>query len=182
MISNEAKNKILDNPFNPDMIDLFIDQSEDNRYLGIQKINYVRSFNDFANDKMDEQMKILIPKEGRWHFEFFHSSINVLHHTDKIEGNNGGLGCIIPLRWDGQNPATIMYNYWEYDKRIMYAGDNRCVYSETNEIVDLDLSTLKEELVFEWDPHKIFVFDVYQLHSARKFENAWKEFLIGFLV
>jgi len=182
MTLKETKNRIIDNPFSSEDIEDFIAGSEEKRYLGKSQTNYVKPLTKLDNFFMDNTMKKILPFEGLWWFEFFHQEQSVLYHNDIIEGNRGSYGCIIPLQWEGHDPATIMYNYWETQRRIMYTGSGQCSYKDTGEIVkDLNISELKEELVFEWSKDKIFIFDVYQLHSARPYTNGWKEFLIGFL-
>jgi hypothetical protein len=173
------KNKIIDNPFDQEELqDLLDNHLLDKRYLGKQQANYVQKF--------DREGQLILNSgilgevdAGEFEFEFFRSNANVLHHTDSIPGNIGEYGIIIPLQWEGHDPATIMYN-WFTERRVQYAGNNQIAYCDTDEIVDLDLDSLEESLVFEWDKDKALIFDVVQLHSARRFKEGWKEFIIGF--
>ena len=180
MKSKETKNRIIDNPFDMDVIDMILEnQLEDKRYLGREKKNYVQRFTPEAQKYCNDQMDCY---QGRWEFEFFHSEVNVLWHTDSIPGNFGDLGCIVPIDWAGQDPATVMYKWWS-DRRVMYAGNNQVRYEDTGELQHLHLGYQATDLVFEWSRDKALIFDVKQLHSARKFDsNAWKEFIIGFVV
>ena len=174
------RNKIIDNPYEPEIIQKFLKENlEEKRYLGKQQVNYVQRFNHEAQMYLNEGLLDIEP--GRWDFEFFRSNANVLHHTDLIPGNSGELGFILPLRWEGHQPATIKYN-WYTRRRVQYAGNNQIAYCDTDEIVDLDLDSLRETLVFEWDTEKAFIFDCEQLHSARKFVEGWKEFIVAFQV
>lgn len=181
MISNETtKNRIIDNPFDMDVIDMILENTPDHRrYLGQEKKNWVRKLPDAAQEYMNKQMDCF---QGRWVFEYFHSDVNVLYHTDTIPGNDGDLGCIVPIDWGGHQPATIMYKRW-YDRRVIYAGENRIRYEDTGELEYLHLGYHSVDVVFEWDKEKAFIFDCKQLHSARRFnQSAWKDFLIGFVV
>jgi len=181
MKSNETKNRIIDNPFDMDTLDLIVDGpiQEEKRYLGREKKNWVRKLPVAAQEYMNTQMDCF---QGRWEFEFFHSEVNVLWHTDTIPGNDGDLGCIVPLQWEGQQPATIMYKWWS-DRRVMYAGNNHIRYCDNDELEYLHMGYQSTDLVFEWEKDKALIFDCKQLHSARRFSsNAWKEFIIGFVV
>ena len=180
MRPKETKNRIIDNPFDMDVLDMILENAPDNRrYLGEEKRNWVRKFPDAAQEYMNKQMDCF---QGRWEFEFFHSDVNVLHHTDTIPGNDGDLGFILPIAWDGHAPATIMYEWWS-DRRVMYAGQNKLKYMDTGETIHLHLGYQHFDMVFEWSTDKALIFDCKQLHSARKFkEGAWKEFIIGFVV
>ena len=176
----KAKNRIIDNPFNQDAIDMILEtELSEKRYLGTQQENYVQRFSYEANQYCNQQMDCY---QGRWEFEFFHSVKNVLYHTDTVEGNEGNLGCIVPLAWGGHQPATIMYRWWS-EKRVMYQGGNRIAYYDTGETIPVKLDKIEEDLVFEWDTEKALIFNCQQLHSARRFgDGAWKQFLVGFVV
>ena len=180
MRPKETKNRIIDNPFDMDVLDMILENAPDHRrYLGAEKRNWVRKLPDAAQEYMNKQMDCF---QGRWEFEFFHSDVNVLHHTDTIPGNDGDLGFILPIAWDGHAPATIMYEWWS-DRRVMYAGQNKLKYVDTGEVIHLHLGYQHFDMVFEWSTDKALIFDCKQLHSARKFkEGAWKEFIIGFVV
>ena len=64
----------------------------------------------------------------------------------------------------------------------MFAGNGEIRYEDDNEVALYVRDIPGVELTFEWDKNKALLFDCKQLHSARKFKNAWKEFIIGFVV
>ena len=177
---NFSKNEIIDNPFDMDILDMIVDGPilDEKRYLGKEQKNWVRRLPESAQQYMNEQMPYF---KGRWEYEFFHSEVRVLYHTDTIHGNNGDIGFILPVDWEGHDPATIMYNWWS-DRRVMFAGNGEIRYEDNNEVALYVRDIPGVELTFEWDKNKALLFDCKQLHSARKFENAWKEFIIGFVV
>ena len=84
-MSKKTKNRIIDNPFDMDVIDLMIEETaeEEKRFLGRERKNWVRRFPDAAQEYMNKRMDCF---QGRWEFEFFHSEVNVLWHTDTIPG------------------------------------------------------------------------------------------------
>ena len=179
MMLNLTKNEIIDNPFEMGVVEFAIDDStSEKRYLGKEQKNWVKKLSDSGQDYMNSKMPCF---SGRWEFEFFHSEVNVLYHTDTIPGNSGDTGFILPIAWQGHNPATIMYNWWS-DRRVMFAGKGEIRYSDNNELALLVKDVPNESLVFEWDKKKALLFDCKQLHSARAFKDSWKEFIIGFVV
>ena len=180
MMSSAGKNKIIDNPIDLDILSMCMHFLEPKRHLGKEKKNYVQRFDPTGQKYLNS----LMPQfQGRWEFEFFHSELPVLYHTDTIPGNDGDLGFILPLDWsEGHVPATLMYKWWS-DRRVMYAGKNEVRYIDNDELaLTVTEDILRVDLVFEWAKNKALIFDCKQLHSARKFENGWKEFIIGFVV
>lgn len=175
------KNRIIDNPFEPDTLEMILDNlPEEKRYLGKAQQNWVVQLPKLAQDYMNSRMESF---KGHWVFEYFHSELPVLYHTDTIKGNYGDLGFILPIDWEPwpQVPETIMYKWWS-DRRVMYAGKGEIRYQDTNELALLEKDIPEVDLVFKWSLNKALIFDVRQLHSARKFTNGWKEFIIGFVV
>lgn len=173
----ETKNKILDNPFSQDDIDLIIDAGLNEKVSLGKESNYYYRLPEAA----DIYMRNLMPIKGDWKFDYVHSTYNILYHNDIIEGNNGGLGCIIPIRSSAECPKTIMLKHWD-TRRLMYCGNDKCEYVDTKEKADFNCSELEVDLVFNWETDKMLIFDVTQLHTSNKFENSSKTFLLGFLV
>lgn len=176
-----GKNRIIDNPFDMDIVDMILDNStEPVRLLGKEKKNWVKRLPPFGQQYLNKHIDCF---KGRWEFELFHSEVNVLYHTDTILGNDGDLGIIIPLDWKPfhEVPATIMYKWWS-DRRVMYAGNGEIKYQDTNEIALLEKEVPEIDLIFGWSLDKALIFDCKQLHSAKKFTEGWKEFIIGFVV
>ena len=64
----------------------------------------------------------------------------------------------------------------------MYAGNGEIKYQDTNEIALLEKEVPEIDLIFGWSLDKALIFDCKQLHSAKKFTEGWKEFIIGFVV
>lgn len=175
------KSRIIDNFLSDDNIDLILDLAlTEKQGLG-KETNYCYPLTDFGNQMMNQWFKPHVPEKGDWKFDYMHSSYNILYHNDIIEGNHGGLGCIIPHEWENQTPQTIMLKQWD-TRRLMYCGEDRCEYVDTKEKADFICSELEEDLVFDWDTSKMLIFDVTQLHTASRFEDAWKTFFLGFLV
>tara|TARA_R100000278_G_scaffold122830_1_gene110134 strand:- start:37 stop:531 length:495 start_codon:yes stop_codon:yes gene_type:complete len=163
-----------------DILDMMVDGPilDEKRYLGKEQKNWVRRFPDAAQEYMNKHMPYF---KGRWDFEFFHSDVHVSYHTDTILGNDGDIGFILPLDWEGHKPATIMYNWWS-DRRVMFAGNGEIRYADNNELALLVREIPSVDFTFEWDKQKALIFDCKQLHSARAFKDSWKEFIIGFVV
>ena len=179
MILSSGKNKVYCPLFDSDAIDMCLDFLEPKRYLGKEQKNYVQRLDPNGQKYLNSCVEEF---HGRWEFEFFHSELPVLYHTDTIPGNDGDLGFILPLDWEDQAPATIMYKWWS-DRRVMYAGNNEVRYVDNDELaLTITKDSPEVDLVFEWEKDKALVFDCKQLHSARKWENGWKEFIIGFVV
>ena len=175
------KSRVIDNPLDEDKIDLIIDTALGEKVALGKESNFYHRFTWTAAEWMNNWIKPTVPEEGMWKFDYMNSSYNILYHNDIIEGNNGGLGCIIPLEWENQDPQTIMLKHWD-TRRLMYCGDDRCEYVDTKEKADFKCSELEEDLVFNWDRSKMLIFDVTQLHTASRFDKAWKTFFLGFLV
>jgi len=175
------KSRVIDNPLTEDDTDFLIDTALTERVsLGKESNCYYR-FTPYGDELLNSWLKPYIPEEGEWKFEYINSSYNILYHNDIIEGNNGGLGCIIPISWGGQAPQTIMLKHWD-TKRLMYCGQDQCEYVDTKKKADFKCSDIEKDLVFNWQKDKMLVFDVTQLHTSSRFENAWKNFILGFLV
>ena len=180
-MSNDSKNRIIDNPFESDMLEMILGTlPKEKRYLGKAQRNWVvqlpQSAQDYMNSKMDSF-------QGRWVFEYFHSELPVLYHTDTIKGNDGDIGFILPLDWKPwpNVPETIMYKWWT-DRRVMYAGKGEIRYQDTDELALLEKDIPEVDLVFKWSLDKALIFDCKQLHSAKNFTEGYKEFIIGFVV
>ena len=181
MMSNEPKTRIIENPFNMDIIEMALDNFEENykRKLGKEQANWVARMLPWYQEWMNEQMPCF---QGRWVFELFHSDHPVLWHTDTIAGNDGDIGFILPYDWEGHKPATIAYKWWT-DRRVKYAGNNEIRYTDNDELALMVEDIPEVDLTFEWEKDKALLFDCRQLHTARKLERpAWKEFIIGFVV
>ena len=176
-----GKNRIIDNPFDMDILDMIIESSTSPaRLLGKEKKNWVKRLPDQGQLYMNKHMDCF---KGRWEFEFFHSEVNVLYHTYTILGNDGDLGFILPIDWRPwpEIPETIMYNWWS-DRRVMYAGKGEIRYEDTGELALIEKDIQLIDLKFKWSLDKALIFDCKQLHSAKKFDKGWKEFIIGFVV
>ena len=179
MTLSSGKNRIFSPLLDDDAVDMCLDFLEPKRHLGKEQKNYVQRLDPNGQKYFNSCMEEF---QGRWEFEFFHSELPVLYHTDTIPGNDGDLGFILPLDWEDQAPATIMYKWWS-DRRVMYAGKNEVRYVDNDELaLTITKDSPEVDLVFEWKKDTALIFDCKQLHSARKFESGWKEFIIGFVV
>tara|TARA_R110001592_G_scaffold318374_5_gene595467 strand:+ start:410 stop:973 length:564 start_codon:yes stop_codon:yes gene_type:complete len=183
---NSGKNRIICPVIDFDILDMCLDHLEEKRFLGKEQKNYVQRFDENGQKYLNSCMDAF---KGRWEFEFFHSEVPVLYHTDSIKGNDGDLGFILPLDWSPQVetavgpavPGTIMYKWWS-DRRVMYTGNGEVRYTDDNEIaLTIEKDSPEVDLVFDWRKDNALIFDCKQLHSARRFENGWKEFVVGFV-